>query len=239
MVAPPLSAQRADSTRAHWEANGELSFTDIAGNRSLSLLGTSVKARRVRDQRFEVELGADARYGRNEGEVAVSVYSGDVSFRFQPKRPVSPFLRATALRDGVRNLRLRLAVAAGSELNLLRSGPSVLALGLALLQDYESRALPPGSIDPSSVSSTRFNLEVRAKTPIRDGVMVEHHSMLQPVAGNFADFLFTAETTMRVDLSRRLAFQTRYQFNHDATPLPGVEFRNDRTLTIGLLVRLM
>lgn len=238
LLAQQAMAQTDDSTGGRWEANGELSFTDLSGNRSLSLLGTSLTAKREHDARYELAFGTGARYGRNDGEVAVSVYNADANLRLHPDRPVSPFVRGTALRDGIRNLNLRLALVAGAEFNALRAGPNTLTLGVAVLQDYESRALMAGSTEPASVSKTRFNFEVRAASQLREGVTLEHQSQLQPVADDPADFLFTAETAMKVELSRRLGFHTRYLFNHDATPLPGVEFHNDRTLTVGLNVRL-
>ena len=44
--------------------------------------------------------------------------------------------------------------------------------------------------------------------------------------------------TLPVLLSQRLALQTSFTFNRDATPPEGVVFKNDRTLTVGLVVTL-
>lgn len=222
----------------HWELKGELSFTDIAGNRSLSLLSTGLGAKRVEDDRYELALSGTARHGRSEGDIAVSTYQGELNLRFLPAEPVSPFLRTTAVHDAVRNLDVRLAMALGAEVNMLREGPSRLALGVAVLQDYESRDLPDDSTEEPTLSSTRLNLQFRGSTPLTPGVSVEHSSQIQPVASDLGDYLLTSQTSLKVALTRTLAFQTTYSFNRDATPSPGVEFRNDRTITTGLVVQL-
>jgi len=227
-----------DSTpKAHWSGTGELSFTDMAGNKSLSLLTAGLGARRVNDTHYEVLFSSSASYGRSDGTVAVASVQGELSLRFRPSRRISPFLRSTAAHDAIRNLRIRLSMAAGAELNLIADGPSSVTLGAALLQDYESRDLPEGSLDPAAVSSTRFNLQFRGATPIRPGVQVSHSTQLEPVAGRFDDYLLTSRTALKVALTDALAFQTTYTFNRDTTPPPGVVFRNDRVLATGLVVR--
>lgn len=237
LVPATLAAQPPDSTRQHhWSGHGEFSFTDMAGNKSLSLLTTGAGVRLKNDNRYTVDLTGSAQYGRSEGDVAVASLGGELNLRFQPARRISPFLRATAAHDAIRNLDVRLSIAAGAEFNAVTDGPSTITLGLALLQDYESRNLPEGSTDPAEVSSTRFNLQFRGATPLRPGVMVSHSSQLEPVAGDLGDYLFTSKTAIKVALTDALAFQTSYSFNRDVTPPPGVEFRNDRTLTTGLVV---
>jgi hypothetical protein len=239
LPAAAAAAQPRDSTPSgHWSATGELSFTDMAGNKSLSLLTAGLGARRVNDTHYEVILTSAASYGRSDGSVAVASVQGELNLRFRPARQVSPFLRTTAAHDAIRNLNVRLSVAAGAEMNVIADGPSSVTLGVAMLQDYESRALPEGSTDPAAVSSTRLNLQFRGATPLRPGVLVTHSSQLEPVAGDLDDYLLTSRTSLKVALTDALAFQTTYTFNRDATPPPGVEFRNDRTLTTGLVVEL-
>ena len=234
-----LHAQPADSTEhGRWVADAELSFTDMAGNKSLSLLSTGLGRRLLENKRVEIAVKGSARYGKSEGDVAVSIYQGEFNLRFQPRRELSPFLRTTLQHDAVRLLDLRAAIAVGAEVNLLVEGPSTMTLGLALLQDYESRDLPAGSTAAPTLSSTRFNLQFRGATPLTTDVTLDHSSQIQPVAGDLADYLLTSQTAIKVKLTRTLAFQTTYTFNRDVSPLPGVEFRNDRTLTTGLVVHL-
>jgi hypothetical protein len=238
-LAAPLAAQPADSTQhGRWITDAELSFTDMAGNKSLSLLSTGIGFRLQDHSNFEVSVKGSARYGKSEGDVAVSIYRGEFNLRFQPRREISPFLRTTLEHDGVRRLDVRAALAVGAEMNLLAQGPSSMTLGLALLQDYESRDLPEGSTEQPTLSSTRFNLQFRGATPLTPDVTLDHSSQIQPVAGDLSDYLLTSQTSIKVKLTRILAFQTSYTFNRDVSPLPGVEFRNDRTLTTGLVVHL-
>lgn len=239
LLAARLHAQPADSTEhGRWVADAELSFTDMAGNKSLSLLSTGMGLKLLENTRVEVAVKGSARYGKSEGDVAVSIYQGEFNLRFQPRRELSPFLRTTLQHDAVRLLDVRAAIAVGAEVNLLAQGPSTMTLGLALLQDYESRDLPAGSTEQPTLSSTRFNLQFRGATPLTSDVTLDHSSQIQPVAGDLADYLLTSQTAIKVKLTRTLAFQTTYTFNRDVSPLPGVEFRNDRTLTTGLVVHL-
>jgi hypothetical protein len=127
-------------------------------------------------------------------------------------------------------------VAAGAEFNVVTDGPSTLTLGLALLQDYESRDLPDTSAEQPTLSATRLNLQFRGATPLRPGVVVAHTSQLEPVAGDLSDYLFTSKTSLKVALTDALAFQTSYAFNRDNSPPPGVASKDDRTLTTGLVV---
>ncbi len=232
------AVQPPDSTPGgQWSANGEFSFTDIAGNKSLSLLNTGLGTRLMNDSHYELALTGAAQYGRSDGDVAVSSVQGEFNLRLQPARRISPFVRATAAHDAIRNLNIRMSMAAGAEFNLITDGPSSVTVGIALLQDYESRALPVGSTEAADVSSTRFNLQFRGATPLRPGVTVTHSSQLEPVAGKLDDYLLTSKTSLKVALTDALAFQTSYTFNRDASPPPGVQFRNDRTLTTGLVVK--
>jgi hypothetical protein len=233
------ASQPPDSTPGgHWTANGELSFTDIAGNKSLSLLTTGLGTKLENDSHYEMALSGSAQYGRSDGDVAVASVNGEFNLRLRPTRRISPFVRTTAAHDAIRNLNVRMSMAAGAEFNLITEGPSTVTVGLAMLQDYESRALPEGSTDPASVSSTRFNLQFRGSTPLRPGVLVSHTSQLEPVAGDLDDYLLSSKTSLKVALTDALAFQTSYTFNRDATPPPGVTYHNDRTLTTGLVVTL-
>lgn len=238
-LAAPLHAQPADSTdQGRWVTDAELSFTDMAGNKSLSLLSTGLGLRLQEHERVEVSVKGSARYGKSEGDVAVSIYRGEFNLRFQPRREISPFLRTTLEHDGVRLLDVRAAIAVGAEMNFLAQGPGRMTLGLALLQDYESRDLPEGSTAQPTLSSTRFNVQLRGAAPLTPDVTLDHSSQIQPVAGDLTDYLLTSQTSIKVKLTRILAFQTSYTFNRDVSPLPGVEFKNDRTLTTGLVVHL-
>ena len=230
----PDPVQPRDSI--HWKASGEFAFTDVSGNRSLSLLAAKATLNRVGGHILEASTSFGVRYGRSAGETAVDDYAAGAELRFLPQGVVSPFVSITGARDNIRRVRLRMAVAAGADLNVVREKDAKLALGLALLQDYERIDAAADSAAPAATSLTRLSMRITGTVPLNPSVSLVHRSQLQPVAGDLSDYLFTSETGFRVRLSRVLAIKTTYIFNRDTTPADGVEFRNDRTLTIGLAV---
>lgn len=238
--APTLPSPAAADT-AHWSGTGDFAFTDVSGNKALSLLTTRLGVTRNGSRDVALSGSFGARYGRSEGEVVVEDYAAGLEARIRPKGRFSPFVTSSAARDDIKLIDLRLAVAAGVDLNLVTDSVRRIAVGVALLQDRETVQLEPDSLFPdaasSTTSSTRFNLRLNGKLPLRSGVEIEHSSTFQPVADDLGDYLFVTESTLRVLLSRRLAFQTVFAFNRDSSPAAGVLFRNDRTLTIGLRVR--
>lgn len=226
-----------DST-AHWSATSELSYTDVSGNKTLSLLSTGLGLRRTGGRAFELGLALGMRYGKSNGSVAAENYDAELNTRFFPAEWVSPFFYTKASRDRIKNIDIRVAAAAGAEVNVVQPSSQGVSLGVAVLQDYERRLLPAGSTEPESVTLTRFNFRLVAKPVIRKGVTAEHRTQFEPVAGHPGDYLFTSQTSLRVLLTGGLAFQTTYLYNFDSTPAPGVTSRSDRALTTGLIVEL-
>lgn len=228
------TSSRPDS--AKWHASGELGFTDVSGNQSLSLLTTRFEVKRSGGKRAaDLSFKGGVHYGRSDGEVAAEDYSLGGEVRLRPWDWISPFITATGLRDDVRHVNIRAAISAGADVNLLRDSLSRVSLGVALLQDYEALDLPDTSTAPTSTSLTRFNLRLNATLPLRTGVTLEHTSNFQPVADHPSDYLFNTESAIRVILSHHLAFRTSWEFNRDTSPAEGVLFKNDRTLTVGLI----
>lgn len=223
----------ADSVR--WAASGELSFTDVSGNQALTLLATKLDLRR-QSRVLELRTQAGVRYGRSDGHTAAEDYTSGLEARFLPQARLSPFVQVTAVRDDIKEIDLRLAAAAGADINVVRDTARQLSFGVALLQDYENFAVAPDSSTPESRSLTRINLRLQGAVPLTGGVRLVHSTTLQPVASDLGDYLLTTQTALRVMLSRRFALQTTWQFNRDTSPAPGVTFRNDRTLTVGLLI---
>lgn len=233
--AAPLAAQAADSS-ARWTATGELAFTDVSGNQSLSLLATGLEFGRIDPDASEMKLKLQARYGRSDGSVSVENYSAEFAGQLRPGVGVTPSLTTSVLRDRFRNLDLRLTLAAGVQIRLLRDSDNQLRFGLALLQDYEVRDLPADSPEPRELSRTRLDAGMTASFPLRPGVTLEHQTGFQPAANRLPDYLLTSRTSLRVLLTRTLAFQTAYTYLRDNTPAPGVHSKDDRTLTTGLLL---
>jgi putative salt-induced outer membrane protein YdiY len=228
------TAQPADAT--HWKTTAELSFTDVSGNRSLSLLTARAGIGRRGGNDLDMTATFGVRYGRSSGDVAVEDYASGGELRFRPKGVVSPFVNLTGTRDDIRNIAVRIAVAAGADLNLVRQTDRSIAVGVALLQDYESHQGTDSTAASPAVSLTRLNLRVTGKLPLRPGVSLVHRSSLEPVAGDLGDYLLTSETGLRVQVAGSAAVQTTWRFNRDTSPPDGVQFRNDRTLTVGIVI---
>ena len=228
-------AGRPDSAR--WQASGEFDFSDASGNQTLTLLTTRFEVKRVGGNSADLGFKAAARYGRGNGVTAIADYTASTEVRLNPEQPVSPFLNASGLRDDVKAINARLGISAGADINLLRDSTMRISTGLALLQDYEVDEIPDTSTVESTHSLTRLNLRLNATLPIRTGIMLTHNSTFQPVANDLGNYLFTTESSIRVLLSKRLAFRASWQFNRNTNPAPGVQFKNDRTLTVGLLVQ--
>lgn len=233
-----LAAWAPDDSTAHWSATAELSYTDVNGNKSLSLFSTGFGFKRQGGRVFELVFQTGMRYGKSEGEVAAENYDAELSTRFRPASWVSPFFYTKASRDRLKNVDVRVAAAAGAEVNLLQPTDQRVSLGVAILQDYERRLLPEGSTSAETVSLTRFNLRFVARPVLRKGVTAEHRTQYEPVAGHLGDYLFTSQTSLRVLLTGGLALQTSYQYNYDSSPAPGVTSRSDRAITTGLIVEL-
>lgn len=246
VITAPLQARtRADDSTgtaatdsaSHLTATGELSYSDASGNTNLALFGTRLGLKRL-SPGSELSFIAGMRYGKQEGDVAAESYTTELNARFQPMEWISPFFYAKGYRDLITNIDVRVAAAAGADLNIVPDAAQRLSVGVAVLQDYERRLIPVDSDDPREISSTRFNLRLVANPTLRKGITAEHTTEFEPVADDFSNYLFTSRTALRVLLTGSLALQTTYQFSFDATPAPGVVSRIDRALTTGLIVEL-
>src|SRR5690606_26909446 len=122
VVMPPTPpAAVAPLPTPGWSATGEFSYTDVAGNTSVALLASGFTLKRVRDERYELELGGLVRYGEADGAATVENYAGSARVRFAPAGAVSPYISAGWQRDVVRGIRARFAAQAGAEANLVRA----------------------------------------------------------------------------------------------------------------------
>lgn len=235
-LAVPLAGQTADSIG--WRATGELSFTDVSGNKDLSLLATTLQVDRAGGAAYDATASAAVRYGKSNGDLAAKSAIGTAELRLRPLETLSPFVIASAERDEVRRLLVRLAGSVGVDVNVIRDDERRLSIGGAVLQDYERRDPVEGSLEDPTVSRTRLTLRVNGSTPLRTGVTLEHESRVEPATVDFSDYLLRSRTALRALLSSRLAFQTSYLFTRDNSPPEGVTFKDDRTLTVGLVIQL-
>jgi hypothetical protein len=230
----PVSVGAAPLDSARWRMGGNLSLTDVSGNRALTLFATKIEVQRLGGRAIELRTALSARYGRGNGQTAVEDYGADAELRFLPQGDVSPFVTATVLRDDVRNIAVRLAASGGAAVNVVNDSLTRVSLGLAVLEDYE---LVHSDTARLSTSRTRFSASVTGTFPIRPGVSLDHRTQLEPAATDFGDYLLSTETSIRVMLSRRFGLQTTWLYRRDTTPPDGVLHRNDRSLTVGITVQ--
>lgn len=230
------AAVPADSTV--WRATGELSLTDVSGNKDLSLFATGFKVEHRSASRYSATANVSARYGRSNGDLAAKSALGGLELRLRPKAVVSPFATLLAERDDVRRLLLRAAGSVGVDVNLLSNGTRRFSVGGAILQDFERRDPVEGDLTDATVSRTRLTARLNIVAPIREGVTLEHESRIEPATVDFSDYLLRTRTAFRVLVSQRLSLQTTLLYDRDNDPPEGVAFKDDRTLTVGLVVEL-
>lgn len=239
-AAQPLRADGDDSTAtraARWKGDGELSLTDMEGNRALSLVSTALSVAREGTTDYAATGAVRLRYGRSDGDVSVEDYYAEFGVRALPGGRLAPTLTSAFTRDVFRRIRLRVATAVAARYRVVDDGDQKFAVSVGLLQEFESRT-PDEDPSDDALSLTRYQLQVEGETPLREGVTLLHRSTMQPAAEDLGDYLLNTTTSMRVALSRTLALQTSYNLLRDATPAPGVRFKSDRTLTVGLLLKL-
>ena len=235
----PAFAQDADAEEPpeRWEVAAELSFTDQSGNESLRLLTTGLNLTHLEQDRFELDVNLQSRYGEDEEKVIARHHYGSVGFDFAPRGAWSPFLFADAEHDRFKRLDLRASGGAGAKYTFYDppNNDSRASLSLALLYSYENQSAPTGEPEPDPSQLARLSLRLKGEQELRDGVKLTHLSFVQPATNEFADYLLRTETGIKTSLSERLALSVVYQTNRDNRPPDGVQ-PDDRVLKTGLII---
>lgn len=224
----------------HWAAAAELTFTSASGNQEFTVLTTGFTLRHLQTERFGFKAQVEARYynpgNEAEGEeTSFQSYKGSFSFDFNSSGRWSPFVFASGENNAAKRIDLRANGGAGAKYRVYNDGEQGTAeVSVALLQSYESLDAP--TVD-SPTRQGRWDVKVNGRREIRAGVVLSHETEYQPNFDEPADYLLAMETGVKVLLNRHLALSVSHEFNHDATPAPGVR-RDDSLLTAGLLVEL-
>lgn len=244
IAAAPLVAQ--DTTRAPvpavhvppplpppWRFGLEVGFTDITGNRELQVFNGTFTSEHQRTTEYIFNSRVEARYGRGNGTVAVSNAAWRLRFDHRPRAAVSPFLGLDLESDRIRKIDTRIALGTGANFNIAprEDRRTTIAVGLiAERVDYFDNA------SPNLVSDTRFHLRFASLQPLGNQVVLEANAKLQPATRQLSDYLWSTDLAARVTITRTLAFRTRYEWKRDSTPAPGVKSKDDRSLTVSLLI---
>ena len=219
--------------RSPWRLGTEVAFTDISGNRQLQLFQSTVTISRRSPQTYNLDLKLEGRYGESNHQEAAKSAAAHVRLDWTPRALVSPFLGFDAEYDHIRKIDARVSGGLGVNLNLVHRDASRATLSAGLVEEYVDYASPTS---PGSVSDTRYSTRLAVLHTVRPGVQFELNALYQPAADRLWDYLFKADTGLRVALTDKLGWRTAYAWNRDSTPASGVR-PDDRTLTTGLQVQ--
>lgn len=232
--APPVPSVRVPApVPPPWRFGIEVGFTDVSGNRDLTVFAGTFTAEHQRRDLFIFNTKLEARYGQSNGSRAVDNSAFRLRFDWRPRDRVSPFLGADVERDAIRRIRTRVSGGTGFNFNLVSRDDRRALVALGLIGEVEYR--DPG-ISPNEVGEVRLHTRASYFNAISRDISVEANAKYQPAVRYLPDYLSAADAVVRARLSRALAFSTRFEWKRDSRPAPGVLSRDDRTLTASLLI---
>lgn len=224
-VPPPVPAP--------WRFSVEIGFTDIAGNRDLQVFNGVYTAEHQRTTEYVLNLRAEARYGRTEDIVAVENGALRLRFDWRPRETVSPFLGLDVESDRIRKIDARIKGGAGMNVNIAPREDRRTTVAVGLIAEIEERFR---HVDPRHRSDWRLHTRFATLQPLNSHVVFEGNARLQPAVADLSDYEATGDVSLRVTVTRTMAFRTRWEWRRDSTPAPGVSGEDDRSLTFALLM---
>lgn len=231
---PPVPSVRVPApVPPPWRFGIEVGFTDIAGNRDLTVFTGTFTAEHQQRDWFIFNTKLEARYGQSNGSRAVDNSAFRLRFDWRPRDLASPFLGADVERDAIRRIRTRVSGGAGVNLNLISRDDRRALIAFGMIGEVEYR--DPG-ISPNEVGEVRFHTRTSYFNALSRDVTLEGTAKFQPAVRDAADYLASSEALVRVRLSQSLALTTRFEWKRDSRPAPGVTSRDDRTLTVSLAI---
>lgn len=234
----PAIAQESDTTEVdRWMVSAELSYTDQSGNETLRLLTAGLNLSHLQQERYELDVALQSRYGEGEDRVIARNYYGSAAFDFRPEARWSPFLFADAEHDRFKRLDLRFSSGGGAKYTFYRPADeeSKASVSLALLYSYENLSSTPEFPPVDPTHSARWSLRAKGNQLLRPGVTLTHVSFFQPVVDEVADYLLRTETGIKASLTDRLALSVVYQTSRDNRAPPGVA-ADDRVFKTGVII---
>lgn len=233
-TAPPVSIVPVPPpVPAPWRFSLEIGFTDIAGNRDLQVFNGVYTAEHQRTTDYILNLRAEARYGRTEDIVAVENSALRLRFDWRPREGLSPFLGLDVESDRIRKIDARIKGGAGMNINVAPREDRRTTIALGLIAEIEERFR---TVTPRHKSDWRLHSRFATLQPLNSHVVFEGNAKLQPATSDIGDYEASMDASLRVTVTRRTAFRTRYEWRRDSTPAPGVSKEDDRSLTFSLLM---
>ncbi len=216
-----------------WRFGLEIGFTDISGNRDLQLFHGAFTIEQQRRDEYIFNGKLEVRYGESNNAAAVDNSVLRLRFDWRPRSVISPFVGFDVERDRIRRIDSRVSGGTGANLNFIRGDTRHATLAIGLIGEFENRQ---ASITPRYLEDTRFHTRLAYFRVIRAGTRVELNAKYQPATSDMSDYLASADGAVAVALNTKFSLRTRYEWKRDSTPAPGVKSKDDRNLTVMLLV---
>ncbi len=234
----PLAAQETEQEADRYKTVLDLAFASTSGNQSVTLLTSDLSFTHLQPERYRLETGFAARFGRSEGEKVTENYKGQLDFALTPEEEWSPFLFGEAEHDPFKRLDIRSNTGAGARYRFWNEDRGEASFSGALLYSYENFAPDPevpDSLFVESEQNARWSWRLKGERALTEGVTLEHVTFYQPIWDAFDDYLLSAQTTTRVRLTSVVALTVAYLYERDSTPPPDVG-RDDRLFTVGVSI---
>ncbi len=213
-----------------WGFGLEIGFTDIAGNTDLQVFNGAFTTQHKRTTDYVLNTRVEARYGKSGGIVAAEYAAFKSRFDWRPHSGLSPFVEFNIESDQVAKYDARIIGGAGLNFNIAPREDRHTTLSAGLAAEVENRF---ASVVPNEVSDFRYTLRFNTQQPLNGAAVFELNTTLQPATNDLADYLWQSHASLKVTITKKLAFRTRYEWKRDSTPAPGVK-PDDRTFTVSL-----
>jgi hypothetical protein len=159
---------------------------------------------------------------------------GTATLDLFPQAGWSPFLFATAEQDPFRKLDLRLNTGGGIKRTFWQEEWDEVSLSGAMLYSYENLDVTPAdSVGDGITQNARWSVRGRARRQFGEGTRAEQLVYFQPAWNYVEDYLLESQTSIRVALTRTLAFTSTLLYSRDSTPALDVD-PDDWSIAAGL-----
>lgn len=220
-----------------WRLALDLAFTATSGNSRVSILTSGVQLTHLETDRYEMEVSGKVRYGRSEGEETERSAQAGLKVDLQPRADWSPFVFLTVEHEPFRRLEVRGYSGGGLKRTLWRSDAGKLSVsGAAVYSMEQLQAVDQAPADPVR-REVRSSWRIKGARIFSESARVENTTFYQPMWDRPDDYLIEAQTSVTVQLTRRLGLRLSHLYERDSTPPTGVR-RNDQVTTIGFAVEL-
>ena len=213
-----------------WRFQFDLGFQDQKGNSNLTVGNTVFTVERRPRDRLILNIKLEARYGRSNGLEAVNNQLVRIRFDWNPRNIVSPFVGLDAARDPVRKSELRLQGGTGVNVNLDVRDDHRTYLSFGFVGDHQ--VFTP-DVTPGTSDDFRWMMRAATTQQLGQPTRIESIAKLQPSFHHPGDYLASFEAAIRVALTRKLGFTTKFEWKRDSRPPVGVK-PDDRSLAAGV-----